>query len=57
MHSEEYPEYFAAEDGSWVEVGSPLRQWTYEELVEAIDMWKIRWQAERNKVISLEAHL
>ena len=56
MHSEEFPEYFAMETdkGIWYEVGSPQKVWTYDELVEAIDLWKIRWQIAQNEIHSLK---
>lgn len=59
FHSEEFPEYVCAEDFSWSEVGTPGRSWSVEELTDALDLMKVRYQIALNIIDSLErdAHI
>lgn len=49
FHSEELPEYCCSEEMGWHEIGCDHKTWTVEELTEALDLVKIRYQIQLNE--------
>ena len=51
-HSEFVPEYWSMPDMNLYEVGHPAKQWTTEELLEALDKQKIMYQCAVNNSLA-----
>lgn len=54
MFSETDPQFTCSDDGTWHEVGCSHRDWTEDELYEAIDNLKLMYQAARNRLTILD---